>query len=178
MESCNSLFMQKVRVVLSAASLLFVALACEGLEGLDEPLQPEGSAGLLILNNLFYDNPEDNLTPQQRLIFTNILNFRGIVRARPVGMNVSLLTEEDTVHLNLFVDKIFLSVKNRIEVRAANDWTWFAKIPALQGDAIIVVQDPVVAGTIATREGVFSLHTLGGGVYAIAEIDQSRFPPD
>ena len=68
--------------------------------------------------------------------------------------------------------------KSNIEMRSVNDFTWFGTLSGVPGNAIFVVHDGDITGTIRDDSNLYSVEPVGNGVHALIKVDQSRFPPD
>ena len=84
-----------------------------------------------------------------------------------------------TLTLNLFDDTALVAVLDRVEPSYGGGFTWVGQV---QDEPIslvtLVVNDGVMAGTVALTEGLFEISYAGNGVHAVHEIDQSAFPPE
>jgi hypothetical protein len=61
--------------------------------------------------------------------------------------------------------------------RSPTDYTWIGNMPR-GGQAILVVQNGEITGLIQSGLNTYEITPIGGGLHAVAQIDQSRFPPD
>jgi metallopeptidase family M12-like protein/VCBS repeat protein len=61
--------------------------------------------------------------------------------------------------------------------RSPTDYTWIGNMPS-GGQAILVVHDGEITGHIQSGLNIYEITPIGGGVQAIAKIDQSISPPD
>ncbi|HZX48582.1 MAG TPA: hypothetical protein VFF47_05130 [Nitrospirota bacterium] len=117
-----------------------------------------------------------------------------IIRSRYVRVNLDLLTkseaplqrtpqpssiQKNSIVLKLFDDVSFTVVKDRIEVRSGNRYTWYGHIEGMaHSQVILVVEDGSMAGDIRVSGDLYEIRPIGEGIHAIYEIDQSAFPPD
>lgn len=102
-----------------------------------------------------------------------------IKRSRYILVTLDLLrSQESSIVLNLFEDVSFTSIKDRIEVRSQNRYTWYGHIEGVEhSQVILVVEDGSLAGQIMASADLYQIRAIGGGVHGIYEIDQSAFPP-
>lgn len=117
-----------------------------------------------------------------------------IIRSRYVRVNFGLLTKSEApipdtpqpgpiqkspIVFNLFGDVSFTTIKDRIEARSKNRYTWYGHIEGMaHSQVIIVVEDGSMAGDIRVSGDLYEIRPIGEGIHAIYEIDQSAFPPD
>jgi hypothetical protein len=97
-----------------------------------------------------------------------------------VRVNVSLLKDsKEPINLNLFPDREFSAVLERIDKRGENDISWVGKLVGkTPGSVTFVVRDGNITGMIRPGSQIYSVESLGGGLHAVIRIDPSRFPPD
>jgi hypothetical protein len=108
-----------------------------------------------------------------------------IVRSRHVHVSFDNLAGKDfsegasDIALNLFYDVYFTAVKDRMESRSENRYTWFGHIEGAEYSQVtLVVEDGTMAGNIRVDGRMFQVRYIGDGVHAIYEIDQSAFPEE
>jgi hypothetical protein len=68
--------------------------------------------------------------------------------------------------------------RRQILVRSATDFTWIGDLQSVTGQAILVFKDGEITGSIQNGANIYSITPLGGGLHAVAKVDQNRFPPD
>ena len=95
-----------------------------------------------------------------------------------VKLDVDLLKTADHVNLNLLPDLNIPVDVVRTEERSPQDYTWFGSSSQTEGDAILVVQDDQVVGTIRSDGKLFRVRTLEGGLHGLILVDESKFPPE
>jgi hypothetical protein len=61
--------------------------------------------------------------------------------------------------------------------RDASDFTWIGDMPN-GGQAILVVQNGEITGSIRSGTDLYRVAPLGDGVHAVVKVDQSKFPPE
>jgi hypothetical protein len=102
-----------------------------------------------------------------------------IIRSRYVQVNFDYLKAAAVLDLNLFDDVSFKAIKERVEVRSENQYSWFGSIEGVEhGQVILVVEHDNLAGNITTKESLYQIRPKGNGVHPIYEINQSAFPEE
>ncbi|HLG29165.1 MAG TPA: M12 family metallo-peptidase [Candidatus Brocadiales bacterium] len=166
-----------IRIV-TGVTILFLATWVNGLLG----AQPTSDA-LKVLSYEQNDNLFKDVQPfAEKYIRPKILEREkedpAIVRKRYVQVNFDLLRKKDSIAINLFEGLSFVGIKDRIETRSTDRYTWYGHIEGIEhSQIIIVVEDGNTSGDIVIPEGLYQIRSVGGGVHAIYEIDQSAFPP-
>jgi hypothetical protein len=133
-------------------------------------------------NELFSDVPYfAELSAAQKLVKQDLTN----VRSRYVQVNFKQLAGKDlpegaeSIFLNLFDNVLFTAIKDRLEVRSANRFTWFGSIEGMEhGRAILVVENSSMTGNVTLPGGFYQVRPVGNGVHAIYEINQEAFPEE
>ena len=116
------------------------------------------------------------------------------IRSRYVRINFDLLTRSEAplpdalqpgpiqkspIILIFFDDVFFTAVKDGIELRSENRYTWYGHIEGMaHSQVIIVVEDGSMAGDVRVSSDLYEIRPIGEGIHAIYEIDQSAFPQD
>ncbi len=158
------------RCGLSVILLLFIGIAVGASTGL---AAPEG----------LFTSPEAALELNAP---AKIGKFHpSVVRSRLVKVNFDLLKGDrfpdgaKSLLLNLFDDLSFQGVKDRLEKRSETRYTWFGRIPGSAiSHVILAVENGVLAGNIMADGALYQVRAVGGGLYVIRKIDQSRFPEE
>jgi hypothetical protein len=108
-----------------------------------------------------------------------------VIRNRYVDVNLDYLVGEgleqgvDAIILNLFKDVSLTAIKDRLERRSEDCYTWFGRIEGNgYSHAILTVENGGMAGSIMFEGTTYQIRDLGDGVHAIYEIDPSVFPED
>ncbi len=68
--------------------------------------------------------------------------------------------------------------KKKVTVRSNSDYSWFGDVQAARGPTIFVVRNGEITGHIWRGLEQYSVTPIGGGVHAIAKINQKNYPPD
>ena len=79
--------------------------------------------------------------------------------------------------LNLFEDVVFTGIVEHVEPTASGYALWGSLEGLEMGTVTLVVNGPVVVGTVRTLDEVYSIRTVGDGAYVIRQIDESTLPP-
>jgi hypothetical protein len=66
----------------------------------------------------------------------------------------------------------------RIEQRSPQDYSWFGQDDKLNDEAVIVVQDNVISGTIRASNQKYRLRSLDDSYQVLMLINEDAFPPD
>ncbi len=157
-----------IRLILAGAAVLCLLQSSASAAGLEE--------GLFVDTRIHADlyragggGPTDATVVRSRLVW---------VDARRIG-GEGLPGGAASVVLNLFGDASHPAVRDRLERRSAESYTWFGRIEGVpRSQATLVVDgDDLVANIVV--EGVFyQVRPVGDGVHSIREIDQSAFPDE
>ena len=97
--------------------------------------------------------------------------------SRPLGINEVRQLSPQTVALNLFEDAAFTGRIEHVEPTASGYAFWGGLDGVELGTMTMVVNGSVVAGTVRTPQGVYTIRTAGNGVYIIRQIDESSLLP-
>ncbi len=99
-----------------------------------------------------------------------------------VGINVvkidPVVFDSKSIDLNVPMAPAMIAKTAEVTKRAQNDFTWIGKSLEPAGDAIMVVKDGQVTGSIKTGASLYRVWPLGEGQHAVVEIDQSKFPKE
>lgn len=90
------------------------------------------------------------------------------------------LLEEKSLTFNVSTDTPMQAVTDRVQRRSENDFTWFGKITgaSVPGEAILVVKDGQVTGTVQAGGEQYDIVPVSPGQHAILKVDLSKIPPD
>lgn len=89
----------------------------------------------------------------------------------------SAVADKQPLILNLFDGKGYEAVGHEIR-RRKDGFTWYGVLPDAGGRATLVVRGDNITGTINVGREKYSITPLGGGVHAIVEVDQTKFPDE
>jgi hypothetical protein len=106
-----------------------------------------------------------------------------VIRSRFVDVRLELLGDLDApaerVVLNLFDDAVYTAVYDRTETNYLGSFVWVGHLEGVEAsNAILTLTDGVMAGSFTTPDAIYQVRYAGNGVYAVDQIDQSRFPPE
>jgi hypothetical protein len=100
-----------------------------------------------------------------------------LLRSRIVRVDWDLLLRGDNIMLNLFQDRIHEAVRDRVEIRGENGFSWFGKVLSDPRSSVILTSEGGnVAGYVRHRETVFKIGPLGSNLHVLSEIDTGAFP--
>ena len=107
----------------------------------------------------------------------------GTIRSRQVTANLDILGDAkspaEKIVLNLFSDLSPTVLFERSEINILGSYTWIGHIEeSPEVKVILVVTDNVLMGSLSSPSGSYQIMPLGGDLYEISEIDQSRFPDE
>ncbi len=106
-----------------------------------------------------------------------------IVRSRFVVVDFHALVDSafpdgrERITLDLFDDVKIEGIKDHLESRAPDRYTWFGKAKGFeQSQIILTVEHDAMAANITIYGKLFEVRAVGNGEHVIYEIDQSAFP--
>ena len=113
----------------------------------------------------------------------------GVVRQRPIGVDVAALDDRQkaaaALRVDLFDGQAVLIARDRLERRADANFTWHGRLLGnLRGYALITVVNGQVSGTIelgdpgAAARTRYRIETTADGVPLLQQIDAASFPDD
>ena len=80
--------------------------------------------------------------------------------------------------LNVFDDAVLTATVERIGTTLQGGYSLAGRIQGESwGFALLVVNGPVIAGTVQTMRGVYQIRPAGPGLHVVREVDLSRLPP-
>lgn len=100
-------------------------------------------------------------------------------RVFPGGQGPSAARAADRLTLDLFPDVCVTAVRESATDLGGGRVQWEGRIQgATRGTVTLVVDVPVMVGTIRIDREVYQIRYLGEGVHAVVDVDPSRFPGD
>ncbi len=115
------------------------------------------------------------MTPEHQSVYSNLMAKPTTLRVEAVSINFSAL-EDNSIRLNLFPEFDIVVPRVDIGYTGVEAKTWIGTFPSRLGTATFVwFEEDRVQGHISSLDGNFELFGLGGGVYLIAEHDNSKF---
>jgi hypothetical protein len=113
-----------------------------------------------------------------------------VARQRAVGINFKSLEpragrQSLTLNVDLFDSLTVQADFDRLEVRGAQNYTWFGSVRGLPNSrATLTVVNGILAGHLVLLDdlhrvkGTYQIEAANDGGYALQEVDQSAFPAD
>ncbi len=96
-----------------------------------------------------------------------------------VRVNERTLLSSARLTLNVAPHTSFVAQRRKLDLRSETDFTWYGDIPSVHGDAILVVSNGHVTGTITAGAHVYSVRPLDrAGMHVISLLDYRRLPPE
>ncbi len=92
-----------------------------------------------------------------------------------VDVHLETLQTGAEVNLNVSAGTTLRLSGDQIEVRAEDNFTWFAEGSDLMDHAILVVDGNDLVGSIRAEGRLYQVRPLGNGLHALIEFDESRF---
>lgn len=139
-------------------------------------------------NTLFVGAATADLTPKQQAVLAQIGKEKFavgtvVLRLDAAQFKADMLKDARTdVTLALGDAKTVEAKPSRSVVRAENDLTWYGTVDGAPGipagDAVLVVRDKNVTGTVRTGTETYQIRALGGGLHAVSKVDPKGLPPD
>ncbi|HKX26927.1 MAG TPA: M12 family metallo-peptidase [Blastocatellia bacterium] len=86
--------------------------------------------------------------------------------------------QQPSVEMRLRGDVTSRAITQQIDRRSETDFTWYGELSDAPGQAILVVKGEIVVGTIRRDKELYKIRTVGEGLHAVIEIDESAFPQD
>lgn len=125
--------------------------------------------------------PGPELTAAQQALLATI-------RARPSSAEVHvarlaeapgrMLRQGEAVGFGLAPGKQVVALGERVVRRGEGELSWSGSIRGEPGTVQLVLAGRDVTATLHTAESVYHVEPLGGGLHAVARVDQTRLPPD
>ncbi|HMK37114.1 MAG TPA: M12 family metallo-peptidase [Desulfomonilaceae bacterium] len=129
--------------------------------------------------NLFESIPADRLIMPEATneALAKIKQDKTTIDVNVVTINPSVFNEKK-INLNVPMAAPMEAETAEISRRGPNDFTWVGKFPQPAGDAIMVVKNGQVTGSIRAGTALYRVWPLGEGKHAVVQVDQSKFPPE
>ena len=83
-----------------------------------------------------------------------------------------------SVQIPSFSAGLLTYVKTRIETNGPQGFTWYGSLAGAPGNAILVVHDGVVTGSVTENGKLSKIESVGEGSHAFIEINNAGFPAD
>lgn len=133
--------------------------------GLFAPVAPNGIGSAAAATR------PDAVTIRRRQVTIDLGRLE-VARASTVGSSHA----PETLTLNLFADTVLTAVIVRAD-RTSSGYSIEGRIEGVEfGTMTLIVNGTVVAGSVRTPLGTYRIRSIGGGLYSISEVDESRLP--
>ena len=119
---------------------------------------------------------ELDMTPKQQKALDQLNASRTTVGVQLVRFNADALSKP-TAALNLASDVSFKSTWSKPK-KTNNGETWFGRLDDPTESAVLVYRKGNCTGTIRAKGKLYAIRPIGGGLHAIVEQDESKFPAD
>ena len=124
------------------------------------------------------DENKADLTAGQAALLEKIKSDQTAADVRLVTVKTGLLTSAPVgIKLNVRSGKQFEPLSTEVRT-SVGGFTWIGEAKAPSDDAVLVVRDGNVTGTIRTGNELYSIKPIGGGLHVIIRRAQNRFPPE
>ena len=123
----------------------------------------------------------NSLTDAQRALL-NQFEIQGPIKAVNLArtIDLSFLEQAEHVRLNISENKRFHAEFFRKDDYGPGNYVWNARLPEVDGSAVLVVNDGQLTGIIRAYKlaEYYQVTPLGDGLYAIVTIDPAKLGPD
>ncbi|WP_410211302.1 reprolysin-like metallopeptidase [Aquirhabdus sp.] len=123
----------------------------------------------------FSSNSDALLQSSQSKQLAIVLKDPAVKSYSLVKIDLNALTQPN-VGVNVAASDISATTSQTIIKRSSTNYSWFGKTS--DGNTIISVNGNAVEGIIHKRSKVYHLRSLGNGLQALVEVDQSKYPSD
>lgn len=106
------------------------------------------------------------------------------ISRRPTTVSLSYMHADagaltgSSARMKLSSEKTLDFHKKSVESRTTTDFTWFGSLEGAAGNAILVVHDGNITGTVRDDGDLYRIEPIGNGVHAVIKVDPSKFPPE
>ena len=160
---------------------MLLLLTAATLLGWGGPVRGQGAVPAFVLPATASDNARYATTARRP--------DPGVVRQRPVGLDVAALDDRQkaasAIRVDLFDGQAVSVTRDRLERRADADYTWHGRLPGHpRGYALITIVNGQVSGTIELGDAGpgartrYRIETTADGVPLLQQIDAASFPDD
>lgn len=153
----------------------------------------------LLASCSFSFSNQDKNEPEKKLGLFNDTHMKNkpcetgepfMVRSRCVSINFQMLIMEGssveaksaiskTVQLNLFDNVSLTAVRDHLEFRKTNDFSWMGHIKGIESsEVILVLKDQVMVGNITTPDARYQVRYGKNSTHVVSEVDQAAFPQE
>jgi len=100
-----------------------------------------------------------------------------VVRSRVLAADLSLVEAAGRLRLGLFADVSLLAGRERVEVRAPGDFSWFGTVDGEPwSQVVLVAKDGEIAANIRLLDRLYHVRTVGEGVAVVEEVGVTGVP--
>ncbi|MEK8030797.1 M12 family metallo-peptidase [Ideonella sp. DXS29W] len=106
------------------------------------------------------------------------------LRRQPTTQSLTLVrlrgstSGAQTLGLVLTRDRSVVVQSSRIELREGADHVWIGQVSGQEGQAILVVRDGQITGSVRDGTDLYRIEPLGQDLHAIVKINPAGFPPE
>jgi hypothetical protein len=138
-------------------------------------------------SNLQTVNPAHKLFDDVSLLLTHELRLKQaqesqdptVHRSRLVQVNFHGLENAESVVLDLFDNVSKTALRERVERRSENRYSWFGRMDGMEHSTVVlVVEDGNMAGNITFDGKIYQVRSVIDGIHSIREFDQSALPSE
>jgi len=148
-----------------------VALLGTAPDPATRPQQDPGGLFLDATSQVARDRSRHPSVMRSRLVTLSPAVLQGVRAADRRAARQSLL-------LNLFDNVSFAAVLDRIDA-VSGGHAWVGHIPGIELSTVtLATVDGIMAGSVVMPNAVYAIRYVGGGAHEVAQVDQSRFPPE
>lgn len=124
------------------------------------------------------DQNKLDLTESQTALLEKIKSEGTTADVRLVKVKTGLLTSSPVnIKLSMTSGKQFEPMTTEIKTMAEG-FTWIGEAKAPSDDAVLIVKDGNVTGTIRTGSELYAIRPIGGGLHVIVRQAQNKFPAE
>ena len=124
------------------------------------------------------DEAKADLTASEAALLEKIKSDVTAADVQLITVKTGLLTSTPLgIKLNVRSGKQFEPLSTEVRT-SVEGFTWIGEAKAPSDDAVLIVKDGNVTGTIRTGSELYSIKPIGGGLHVIIRRAQNRFPPE
>ena len=102
---------------------------------------------------------------------------REVVRSRFVRVNLDRLAEIESIDLNFFDDVTITAIREKVEKRSVNRYTWFGEVLGKEfSDVILTIENGILVGGVRIDGKLYRVEPLEDGLHIVRQLDPSAFP--
>ena len=127
---------------------------------------------------LFSEAREADVAADQSKVLDAIKAQATTKQVRIVRLDLALLNQAKAVILNVLPGTEITMSEATIDKRSDADFTWTGTNRKANSEATLVVKQNNVIGTIRSGKEKYFVRPIGGGLHAIIDVDETKFPSD